>query len=237
MELIHPGKARGFVVRQGNACIWIAAGEGKFDDDWRLKKQDHSIAEPFGASNGWLAVGTAGLQEEDRKKPEHAARALALELVEDRATAFCERGPDFWQLAAYPATPELVGAWRESGRRVNSFKDQGAVLLEDDEDHVAANREFNRQLHAKVREFESTPGAWLEVTACVGTSPDIDPLRLQVRKVKRIYNTMTFEGELISNSVLLPELRAGLSMEVHSDYIQKARLNNEEPVERRLRAK
>jgi hypothetical protein len=233
--VIHPEKARGFAVRQGDACIWIGVGKGKFDRDWRFKKKDHPVAESFDTGKGWLAVGTAGLQEDDRKKLEYAARGLAVELMGDRATVFCQRGPEFWQLAAYPATQELLGAWRESGSRVNSFKDQGAVLLEENEDHVAANREFYRQLHAKVREFESAPGAWLEVTACVGTSPEIDPLRLQVRKVKRTYNTMMFEGELISSSVLVPELRAGLTMEVHSDYIQKARLNTEEPIERRLR--
>jgi hypothetical protein len=122
-----------------------------------------------------------------------------------------------------------VTDWVATGR-AKGFKDDGAVVTVDATDEAAADRKFMRAVWQAVHAFEATPGARLEVVACVSNSPDLDPLRLQVTKVKRAYGGLQFLGPLGSDSVIVPELRAGLPM--NFDTIQEFRLNDEPPVRR-----
>ena len=138
--------------------------------------------------------------------------------------------PAIWDgFTAYPQTRELMAAWQSSGS-LKPFEDQGVSLTEKGQTKVAANRQFNRTLYVTVRSFESSPGARLEVWACVADNPSMDPLRLEVTSVRRSYGGLEFDGVLKSQSVLVPQLREGLPMRFAGRRIQASRLNDEPPV-------
>jgi len=228
----RPGAADAYGLKQGNATVWLAAGEGPFEKSWRLENKQHPLAGALDRGAGWLAVGTAALTESDRKRVEQTARRLGAELVGDRAAAVCIGDRQSWELAAYPAKAELIAEWHSTGK-VKSFKDEAAPLMNVPAEDLAASREFQRALRAAVRAFEASPGARLEVVSCISTSAQIDPLRLQVKKVRRSYGSLEFEGILLNDSALVPELHTGLPMEFGSNFIQEVRLNDDEPVRRR----
>lgn len=225
------GAADAFGLKQGNATVWLAAGEGGFEESWRLENKQHALAGTLKEGAGWLAVGTAALSESDRKKAEETARRLGAELAGGRAAAVCISDRQGWNRAVYPAKAELIAEWKSTGK-VKSFEEDAVPLLDLPTEDVAANREFQRGVRAAVRTFEASPDGRLEVVACVSSSADIDPLRLQVKKVGRSYGALEFEGVLVNDSVLVQTLRAGLPMEFDLSSIQQVRLNDDEPVRR-----
>lgn len=225
------GDPAAFGLKQGNATIWLAAGEGLFEETWRLENKKHPLVGTLKAGAGWLAVGTAALTESDRKQAEETARRLSAELVGDRAAAVCISDHQGWNFVAYPTKPVLIAEWQSTGK-VKSFKEDAAPLLELPTEDVVASREFLQELRKAVRAFEASPEGRLEVTCCVSPDSQIDPLRLRVKKVNRSYGALEFEGVLVNDSVLVPELRAGLPMEFGSSFIREVQWNDDKPERR-----
>jgi hypothetical protein len=53
-----------------------------------------------------------------------------------------------------------------------------------------------------------------------------------VEKVKRTYGSLVFDGVLVNDSMLVPQLRTGLPMRFDLGSIHEARLGDQEPVRR-----
>ncbi len=231
IDSTHEGAISAFSHSLDGASVWLAAGEGKFDDGWQLNEKGHPLAKSLESGRGWLAVGTASLMTADREKAEEAARRLGAALAAGRAIAVRLKGPEMWETTLYPGKSELIAEWKDS-RNVRSFEDEGVQLTVDLSDGVAANRKFERPLRAALRAFEASPNSRLEVVAYVSENPRIDPLRLEVKKVRRTYGYLEFDGVLVNDSALVPELRTGLPMQFNSSRIQAVRLDDEDPVRR-----
>jgi tetratricopeptide (TPR) repeat protein len=224
---------RAFALRFDKTSVWLATGEGKFDDGWKLDDRQAPLAGTVNNSRAWLAVGTAAWTEPDRKQAETLARRLSCQLADGHATALCalrRDAPDAF--TAYPAKPDLIQAWRSSGN-LKPFKDQGVSLESTDRTgDVAANRQFDRSLREAVREFESSAIAEFEVWGCLTDRPWVDLLRLDVTAVRRTYGSLEFDGNLKHDSRLVPQPRAGLPMRFGEYEVRAWRLNAEAPVYR-----
>jgi hypothetical protein len=105
-------------------------------------------------------------------------------------------------------------------------------LAAEQPNEVASRRAFMQAVRDHVRDFESTPGSRLEVVADVKEKLQIDPLRVDVTRVRRVYGNLEFDGVLKGNSVLISELRAGLPVTLHADRVRAIQIDDE-PVVRR----
>jgi hypothetical protein len=72
----------------------------------------------------------------------------------------------------------------------------------------------------------------LEVWAYVSTDPAIDPVRLQVSTVRRTSGSLEFDGTLLNQSLLVSELKPGLSAKLYQYEIRAFRLDDADPVYR-----
>jgi hypothetical protein len=228
----HGESTSAVALNHQDAVVWLAAGEGEVDKQWRLGRQHSPLAETLKKGAGWLAVGTAALTESRRERAQETARRLGARLVADRAIAVYVLGPTSWEHAAYPASAELIVEWQAAGR-VKLFEDQAVPLRTETGESAAIDRDFERSVRTVVRAFEDSLDGGLEVTWFVSSIPKIDPLRLRVEKVHRKYGSLEFDGVLVNGSALVPELRKGLRMRFDLHSVQEARFGDEEPIRRR----
>jgi hypothetical protein len=232
LEASHKGVSNAYALRVGDATIFLATGQGRFDDNWQLDSGDAALVSKFDASNGWLAVGSAAWSELRRKPVQKIARRLSGQLARDQATAICVAGEEQWMdFSIFLATDELLSSWQATGN-LAAFRDQGATLAAEQPNEVASRRAFMQAVRDHVRDFESTPGSRLEVVADVKEKLQIDPLRVDVTRVRRVYGNLEFDGVLKGNSVLISELRAGLPVTLHADRVRAIQIDDE-PVVRR----
>ena len=214
-----------FVLPFGPDRVWIAAGEGKFNSRWKITGADASLTDAVDKGQGWLAIGTSAWKSSDRKQVDEIARRLGCRLARGRATAICIRGSESWErFAACPATFERLAEWQTTGRLKPSEK-KGSLLMENWNQEIAANRQFDNSLLHAAHTFEASPGARFEVMACV--NQQLDPLWLEVRSLRRSYGSMEFDGTLQGQSKLVPALREGLSMRFRAGQVQAWRSNHE----------
>jgi hypothetical protein len=228
----HGKSTSAVALKHQGAVVWLAAGEGEFDTRWRLGRKHDPLAETLKRGAGWLAVGTAALTESRRERIKETARRLGARLAGERAIAVHVLGPTTWEHVAFPASAELIAEWQATGR-AESFEDQAVPLRTETGDSAAIDRDFERSVRAAVKAYEDSVDGELEVVWFVSPNPRVDPLRLRVEKVRRKYGSLEFDGVLVNDSLLVPELRKGLPMRFDLLSIQEARFGAEEPIRRR----
>jgi hypothetical protein len=224
---------RAFVLRFDGGSVWFVAGNGKFNSNWTLDNAQVPIAAKVNGSDGWLAIGSAGWTESNRTKVAGLAQQLAGKLASDQFTVLCAPGQRSWGgFLAHEATLAQDAAWQSSINR-RAFESGGVSLPSSNwQEGVEANRNFIRSLYDAVHRYESSPQRRLEVWAYVSTDPAIDPVRLQVSTVRRTSGSLEFDGTLLNQSLLVSELKPGLSAKLYQYEIRAFRLDDADPVYR-----
>ncbi len=217
-----------FSVRLENGSLWIATGAGKFDLDWSFDADSAPLAATANNCPYWLAVGISALTEPRHEQMNDPFRHLAIQLAGGKPKAFYV--VEDWSWKVFLAKENILSAWQSSMNLKPFQNDRLSVQVSSRNRNLVTDREFERELRQAVRTFEASPGTRLEVLTCLSKGAEVDPLRMDVRSVKRTYGKLRFEGPLIASSVLIPELRAGLNVRFGYHEIRAWRLNSERTV-------
>ena len=227
----HDPSLRAYRIRFGSAGLWVVAGTGRFDSTWNVAESaandspdQAALRAAVTGSKGYVMIGTVGWTNSDRERLSDLARRVARRLA-GPSTVAIQLGQTF-QLHAPDDT--LLDQWQATnsvGERTNPH----ALDLEyKPVDTVAATRRFQNELAIAARAFKPDQAEPLEILVTAITDPVLDPVTIRVTKVTHHYNTFGFEGVVTSPCLTLPDLRAGLPVNIHQHQVQAWRTGDTE---------
>lgn len=233
IESVDPKVKSAFTVRFRSGSVWIATGESKFNESWKLVDETLKLAPLVDGHRAWVAIGVTAWSSLAREQASSVARAVCVALARERANAVCVSSNDYLeQFVVIPARPDLLQEWQQTGGHW-AVKDEAEKLdYSYKPQKVPENRRFRQELRQAVHEYQSSDSARLTVWVCVTDNLALGPMPLDVTKVQRSYDSLQFEGVLRTSSQLIPELQSGLPMRFDEYNVVSWQLDDQPPRQR-----
>lgn len=203
--------------------VWVAVGETPYRGvEWERELDDAELLAVMKLCSSWLAVGNARWIHEQSANTSNALLRFANQLAGDRATVLYRDG----RLSALDdqtrrllASDQPLAEVRELGVQV--------PLVQGARDVVRA-REFRRALTNAARTFNVDEEPSLRVRVGIDLGAVVEPLWVRVNSSRREYDAIEVHGSLEDTSALIPELKAGLPVEVNEWEIEAFQVGEHE---------